>query len=164
MNMRWGTRPKHPDKLDPCLAGESKRGDCVTDHVNPAKRSEIMAAVHSRDTAPEIAVRRMVHALGYRYRLHVGTLPGKPDLVFPSRHKIIFVHGCFWHRHPRCRYTTSPKTRTGFWEEKFRTNVARDRRTRQALKKLGWKVLTVWQCELKKPQKLEVRIDEFLAD
>jgi DNA mismatch endonuclease (patch repair protein) len=136
----------------------------VTDHVNRRKRSLIMASVHSKDTKPELAVRSLVHALGYRYRLHVATLPGKPDLVFPSRRKIIFVHGCFWHRHARCRYATSPKTRSDFWQEKFLTNVARDRRTRRELKKMGWSLLTVWQCELKNPQKLEVRIDEFLAD
>ena len=136
----------------------------MTDHVNRGKRSLIMAAVHSKDTKPELAVRSLVHALGYRYRLHVASLPGKPDLVFPGRRKIIFVHGCFWHRHARCRYATSPKTRPEFWQEKFRTNVARDRRTRQELKKLGWSILTVWQCELKKRLKVEVRIDEFLAD
>ena len=136
----------------------------MTDHVNRGKRSLIMAAVRSKDTKPELAVRSLVHALGYRYRLHVSSLPGKPDLVFPGRRKIIFVHGCFWHRHARCRYATSPKTRSDFWQEKFLTNVVRDRRTRQELKKLGWRILTVWQCELKNPQKLEVRIDEFLAD
>ena len=136
----------------------------MTDHVNRGKRSLIMAAVHSKDTKPELAVRSLVHALGYRFRLHVASLPGKPDLVFPGRRKIIFVHGCFWHRHARCRYATSPKTRPEFWQEKFCTNVARDRRTRRELKKLGWSILTVWQCELKNPQKLEVRIEEFLAD
>lgn len=136
----------------------------MTDHVNRGKRSLIMAAVRSKDTKPELEVRSLVHALGYRYRLHVDSLPGKPDLVFPGRHKIIFVHGCFWHRHARCRYATSPKTRSKFWQEKFCTNVARDRRTRQELKKLGWSILTVWQCELKNRKKLEVRIDEFLAD
>jgi DNA mismatch endonuclease (patch repair protein) len=136
----------------------------VTDHVNRGKRSLIMAAVHSKDTKPELAVRSLVHALGYRFRLHVASLPGKPDLVFPGRRKIIFVHGCFWHRHARCRYATSPKTRPEFWQEKFFTNVARDRRTRRELKKLGWSILTVWQCELKNPQKLEVRIEGFLAD
>lgn len=136
----------------------------MTDHVNRGKRSLIMAAVHSKDTKPELTVRSLVHALGYRFRLHVASLPGKPDLVFPGRRKIIFVHGCFWHRHARCRYATSPKTRSDFWQEKFLTNVARDRRTRRELKKLGWSILTVWQCELKNPQKLEVRIEEFLAD
>jgi DNA mismatch endonuclease (patch repair protein) len=123
-----------------------------------------MAAVHSTNTKPELAVRKIAHALGYRYRLNVADLPGKPDLVFPARRKIILVHGCFWHRHPRCRYATSPKTRAAFWQKKFCANIARDRRTRQLLRKLGWSILTIWQCELKNPQKLEVRIDEFLAD
>lgn len=136
----------------------------MADHVDRCKRSLIMAAVPSKNTKPELAVRKIAHALGYRYRLHVASLPGKPDLVFPGRRKIILVNGCFWHRHPRCRYATSPKTRPAFWQQKFCTNVARDRRTRQQLKKLGWSILTIWQCELKNPQKLEVRIDEFLAD
>lgn len=136
----------------------------VGDRVNREQRSRIMAAVHSRDTKPELAVRKIVHGLGYRYRLYDTRLPGRPDLVFPSRWKVIFVNGCFWHRHPRCKYTTTPKSRAAFWELKFRTNVARDRRTRRELKKLGWKVMTVWQCELKKPERLTERLDDFLAD
>jgi DNA mismatch endonuclease (patch repair protein) len=136
----------------------------VADHVNPAKRSLIMASVRSRDTKPELAVRKMVHALGYRYRLHSKTLPGKPDLVFPSRRKIVLVHGCFWHRHRRCKYTTTPKTRVDYWEDKFSTNIARDKRTLQNLKKMGWAVATVWQCELKNPERLARRLDDFLSD
>jgi DNA mismatch endonuclease (patch repair protein) len=136
----------------------------VPDHVDQAKRSLIMAAVHSTDTAPEMAVRKIVHALGYRYRLHVPTLPGRPDLVFPARRKIIFVHGCFWHRHNGCRYASSPKTNCEFWERKFDANVARDRRSRRELKKMNWSVLTVWQCELKKPEKLTERLNDFLSN
>ncbi|MHB1858070.1 MAG: very short patch repair endonuclease [Acidobacteriaceae bacterium] len=136
----------------------------VTDHVDRAKRSLIMAAVHSKDTKPEMAVRKIVHALGYRYRLYDISLPGRPDLVFLSRRKVIFVHGCFWHRHPKCKYATRPKSRVDFWELKFSANVARDRRTRRELKKLGWTILTVWQCELKKPEKLTERLNEFLAN
>jgi DNA mismatch endonuclease (patch repair protein) len=135
----------------------------VTDHVDPAKRSLIMSAVHSKNTKPEMAIRKAVHSLGYRYRLHYADLPGKPDLVFPSRGKVIFVHGCFWHRHSKCRYATIPKTRTEFWQDKFCNNVTRDRRTRRKLKQLGWEVLTVWQCELKKPEKLLERLNDFLA-
>jgi DNA mismatch endonuclease, patch repair protein len=135
----------------------------VTDHVDREKRSLIMAAVHSQDTKPELAVRKIVHRLGYRYRLHDPKLPGRPDLVFALRRKAIFVHGCFWHRHTGCRYTTTPKTRTVFWEAKFSSNVSRDRRTRHELKKMGWEVLTVWQCELKNQRKLTERLDEFLA-
>jgi DNA mismatch endonuclease (patch repair protein) len=132
------------------------------DHVAPEKRSLIMAAVRSKNTKPEMAVRRLVHGLGYRYRLHAKELPGHPDLAFPSRKKIVFVHGCFWHRHPRCRYATSPKTRVAFWNEKFEKNVARDRRDRRALKKAGWAVMIVWQCELKNLERLARRIDDFL--
>jgi DNA mismatch endonuclease (patch repair protein) len=135
----------------------------VTDLVDPAKRSLIMSAVHSKNTKPEMTVRRAVHALGYRYRLHDADLPGNPDLVFRSRGKVIFVHGCFWHRHSKCRYATIPKTHTDFWQDKFCNNVTRDRRTRHELKRLGWEVLTVWQCELKKPEKLVERLDDFLA-
>ncbi len=136
----------------------------MADHVNRAKRSLIMAAVHSRDTMPEIAVRKIVHSLGYRYRLHDSRLPGRPDLVFPSRRKVVFVHGCFWHRHAQCKYASSPKTRVAYWQAKFFANVARDRRTRRELKNLGWTQMTVWQCELKKPEKLTERLDDFLAD
>lgn len=123
-----------------------------------------MASVRSRDTKPEMEVRKIVHLLGYRYRLYDATLPGHPDLVFPSRRKVIFVHGCFWHRHPNCKYATTPKSEVDYWERKFRDNVARDRRNRRDLKKLGWAVLTVWQCELKKFEKMTERLDDFLAD
>jgi DNA mismatch endonuclease (patch repair protein) len=123
-----------------------------------------MAAVHSKNTKPELAVRKIVHSLGYRYRLHVQTLPGKPDLVFPARRKILFVHGCYWHRHRGCRYATSPKTNVRFWQDKFSANIQRDRRNVGALKKLGWAVMTIWQCQLKNPGKLGGRIDEFLSN
>jgi DNA mismatch endonuclease (patch repair protein) len=136
----------------------------VADHVNPETRSRIMAAVHSKNTKPELAVRKIVHSLGYRYRLHVQTLPGKPDLVFPARRKILFVHGCYWHRHRGCRYATSPKTNVRFWQDKFSANIQRDRRNVGALKKLGWAVMTIWQCQLKNPGKLGGRIDEFLSN
>lgn len=122
-----------------------------------------MRAVHSKDTKPELAVRKIAHDMGYRYRLHVESLPGKPDLVFPRTHKVIFVHGCFWHRHRGCRYATCPKTRTEFWQDKFDANVLRDRRTVKTLKKLGWAAMTIWQCQLKDPIRLAGRIDEFLS-
>lgn len=121
-----------------------------------------MAAVRSVHTKPELAVRKLLHRMGYRYRLHGAALPGKPDLVFPSRRKVVFVHGCFWHRHPRCRYATSPKTRIEFWQNKFASNVARDRRVKRKLRAAGWAVMTVWQCELKEPDKLVAKIDDFL--
>jgi len=136
----------------------------VADHVKAEKRSEIMRAVRSKDTSPELAVRKMVHAMGFRFRLHRADLPGKPDLVFPSRRKVIFVHGCFWHRHTRCRYTTTPKTRVAFWEAKFASNVQRDKRTIRKLRSLGWAVMTVWQCELKDRERLGGQLHEFLKD
>jgi DNA mismatch endonuclease (patch repair protein) len=136
----------------------------VADHVDPAKRSLIMAAVHSKNTKPEIVVRNIVYRLGYRYRLHSGKLPGHPDLVFAGRRKVVFVHGCFWHRHSGCRYASSPKTRVEFWQSKFLANVARDERTRLELERSGWKVLTVWQCELKQLESLVERLDEFLSE
>ena len=136
----------------------------MVDHVDQAKRSLIMAAVHSKDTGPEKVVRGIVHRLGYRYQLHVKTLPGRPDLVVPARRKVIFVHGCFWHRHRKCRYATSPKSRRKFWKAKFAANVARDCRNERQLKRMGWALLTVWQCELKKKERLTRRLDEFLSN
>jgi DNA mismatch endonuclease, patch repair protein len=136
----------------------------VADHVDAAKRSLIMAAVHSKDTEPEMLVRKIVHRLGYRYRLHRKDLPGKPDIVFPGRRKVIFVHGCFWHRHSNCKYASSPKSRIEYWQAKFDANVARDERNRQELDKAGWKILTLWQCELKNPDELAVQLNEFLSE
>lgn len=122
----------------------------MTDVLTPAQRSRCMAAIRGRDTKPEMVVRRLVHSLGYRYRLHVRRLPGTPDLVFPGRRKVIFVHGCFWHRHD-CPYGRPvPKTRAKFWRDKLAGNVARDVRHRQGLQDLGWDVLTVWECNVRK--------------
>ena len=131
------------------------------DHVGAVKRSAIMSAVKSSGSKPEMALRRLLHGAGYRYALHRADLPGTPDLVFAPRCKIIFVHGCFWHRHG-CRYATTPKTRTRFWKEKFAANVARDRRVRRALLAMGWQCLVVWQCQLKNIDKVRRRAEEFL--
>jgi DNA mismatch endonuclease (patch repair protein) len=135
----------------------------VADHVDPATRSRIMAAVHSENTTPELAIRKLVFAMGYRYRLHVAGLPGRPDLVFPGRRKILFVNGCYWHRHRNCRYATTPKTNVEFWLLKFEANLRRDRANLKALRSLGWQVLTIWQCQLKNPDKLGKKIDAFLS-
>jgi DNA mismatch endonuclease (patch repair protein) len=134
----------------------------VVDNVPVKKRSAIMAAVRAKNTGPELALRRIVHGMGYRYRLHAKELPGRPDLVFQPLKKVIFVHGCFWHRHDACRYATTPKSRTVFWQAKFATNVARDRRNVRDLKKTGWCVLTIWQCQLKSPNRIAKRAHEFL--
>jgi DNA mismatch endonuclease (patch repair protein) len=109
-------------------------------------------------------VRSMLHRAGFRFRLHREDLPGTPDLVFSGRGKIIFVHGCYWHRHPRCRYATTPTTRKAFWKDKFKQNVARDRRVIRHLKNEGWDVHIVWECELKDPDKVLRTLTRFLED
>lgn len=120
----------------------------MTDVVDAATRSRMMAGIKGKNTTPELFLRRALHAQGFRYRLGGCSLPGKPDLVFPGRRVVIFVHGCFWHRHD-CKYFKWPGTNTQFWREKLEGNVVRDSRVEQELKKLGWNVLTVWECELK---------------
>lgn len=127
-------------------------------------RHRIMSAVRGRDTKPEMVVRRLLHSMGYRYRLHRKDLPGSPDLVFGKRKKAIFVHGCFWHRHPGCPKTTTPKTRIEFWAKKFNQNVARDRRDEERLAQMGWRTLTVWECETRAIQDLAEKLRAFLAD
>jgi DNA mismatch endonuclease (patch repair protein) len=121
-----------------------------------------MSRVKGRDTAPELIVRRMLHALGYRYRLHVKKLPGRPDIVFGPKKKIVFVHGCFWHGH-NCRKGKLPKSNARFWLEKIETNKARDRRHIRTLRSLGWKVLVIWQCQMKDPLVIRKRIVDFLG-
>jgi DNA mismatch endonuclease, patch repair protein len=123
-----------------------------------------MARVRNRDTTPELLVRQVVHGLGYRYRLHGKGLPGKPDLVFASRRKVIFVHGCFWHRHPdpNCKLARLPKSRHDFWLPKLEGNRARDERTIQALTHQGWQVLEMWECQCKRGEHLENTIRGFL--
>jgi|SRR5665213_107822 len=134
------------------------------DRLTPQERSSNMASIPSRNTNPEMIVRKTVHSLGYRYRLHQKSLPGTPDLTFLRKRKVIFVHGCFWHRHKGCAKASTPTTRADFWQEKFDSNVARDRRVTKALKREGWKILVVWQCELKNSEALARRIDAFLKD
>jgi DNA mismatch endonuclease (patch repair protein) len=133
------------------------------DHVSPEIRSRIMSAVHTRNTTPEMSVRRIVHKMGYRFRLHVSSLPGKPDLVFAGKRKLIFVHGCFWHGH-NCKYGQLPKTKTEYWAAKIAKNKSRDRIQCQRLRKLGWDVLVVWQCSLKNQPVIQKRIERFLSD
>lgn len=132
------------------------------DTLTPAQRSRLMSHVRSTDTSVELRVRRLVHEMGFRYRLHQANLPGKPDLVFASRRAVIFVHGCFWHRHQNCRYATTPKTRVAFWKAKFKRNVERDAETLNALNKLGWRALVIWQCELSDCPILKMKIRKFL--
>lgn len=118
------------------------------DVFDPQKRSEIMARVRSKDTKPELVVRKQFHAAGLRYRLHHRGLPGRPDLAFPSRRIAVFVHGCFWHQHPHCPAAAPPKTRADFWREKLAANVRRDERVQEELRAVGWRPVVVWECEL----------------
>lgn len=118
------------------------------DTLTEAQRSERMSRIRSKNTAPELAVRQALFALGYRYQLHRKDLPGKPDLVFPSRKKIVFVHGCFWHAHGGCKVANLPKSRTEFWQAKFQRNIERDKVNEKALRRMGWSTLTVWECEI----------------
>ena len=111
------------------------------------KRSAMMARIGPRDTQPELAVRRSLHKFGYRFRLHGRDLPGRPDIILPRHKTVVFVHGCFWHRHAGCKFAYSPKSRIEFWAKKFEGNVARDERVRRELEGNGWRVLTIWECE-----------------
>jgi DNA mismatch endonuclease (patch repair protein) len=126
-------------------------------------RSEQMSLVRSRDTKPELRVRTYLHAQGLRYRLHDKKLPGNPDLVFPSQRLVVFVHGCFWHRHPGCAAARLPKTRLEFWRTKLEGNVCRDERQQQELSRLGWKVRVIWECETNSQQQLEQLAREIRA-
>lgn len=134
------------------------------DALSPAERSERMSRVRGKNTGPELTVRRLIHALGYRFRLHRRDLPGTPDLVFAGRRKVIFVHGCFWHRHPDpdCKLARMPKSRQEFWRPKLEGNRARDLRHEAALTEAGWGVMTIWECELRDAASLENRIRTFL--
>ena len=119
----------------------------MTDSVDKATRSRMMSGIRSRNTKPELIVRSFLHRSGLRFRLHA-KLPGKPDLVLPKYRTAIFVHGCFWHRHPGCRYATTPDNNAEFWKDKFESNVRRDTRANRKLEDLGWRVLVIWSCQL----------------
>jgi DNA mismatch endonuclease (patch repair protein) len=135
------------------------------DNLSPDERSEIMARVRSENSRPEIVVRKLIFGLGYRYRLHAKELPGRPDIVFRSRRKAIFVHGCFWHRHETCSLARMPKSRLGFWLPKLEGNKKRDQLNTEALLRRGWGVLTVWECQLanvERVKELEKLLRRFL--
>ncbi|MEP7336821.1 MAG: very short patch repair endonuclease [Acidobacteriota bacterium] len=134
------------------------------DTFSKEKRSEIMRAVKSEDSQAELIVRRMLHRAGFRYRLHVAALPGKPDVVFPSRRKVIFIHGCFWHLHKNCPAARHPSSNVEYWEAKLKRNVERDRKNRKKLKALGWTTLVVWECKLKNPDAVFSALIRFLSD
>jgi DNA mismatch endonuclease (patch repair protein) len=133
------------------------------DTVSPERRSAMMSRIRDRDTKPEMAVRREAHRLGFRFRLHRRDLPGTPDLVFPRHHKVMFVHGCYWHRHPGCRFAYEPKSNVEFWRVKFAGNVDRDMRVIKELSNMGWDVLTIWECETANIEILARKLIRYLG-
>jgi DNA mismatch endonuclease (patch repair protein) len=133
------------------------------DPLSPSERSERMSKIRPIDTKPEMLVRRIIHGMGFRYRLHVRTLPGHPDLVFRSRKKVIFVHGCFWHQHG-CNQYRMPKTKQQFWETKLASNAERDRVSLTRLTQDGWSVLVVWECQMRNTDALKSALAEFLGE
>ena len=138
---------------------EGLMGDCL----DQEQRSENMRRIRSANTKPEVFVRKTLTKMGYRYRLHRKTLPGKPDIVFPGRKKVIFVHGCFWHWHEVCREGRVPNSKKEYWEPKLRGNTERDQRNRSSLVELGWQVLVVWECQIADETSLESVLQKFLT-
>jgi len=134
----------------------------MPDVFSSKKRSWIMSRVKGRDTKPEMTVRSLVHGMGYRFRLHRGDLPGDPDIVLPRHHKVIFVHGCFWHGHRGCPRSKRPSTNRAFWDVKLDRNTERDKRFQRALRGKGWKVLVVWECETRNLDRTQAKLSRFL--
>lgn len=135
----------------------------ANDPMPTKERSLLMARVRQRDTKPEMLVRRAIHGIGYRFRLQRRDLPGSPDIVLPKHKLAIFVHGCFWHRHPGCRLASTPKTRVNFWASKFVANIARDERAIEELQRLGWRVAVIWECETRSPC-LKEALEQLILD
>ena len=145
------------------MVAKKKYGPYSGDTLSTAERSERMSRVRSKDTRPELFVRRLLFSTGYRYRLHLRSVPGTPDIVFPSRKKAIFVHGCFWHRHWECRNTRLPKSKLEFWKPKLEGNKARDTQKQRELLKAGWQFLIIWECEIR-DDALRNRLRSFLEE
>lgn len=133
----------------------------MADIISKEKRSWNMSRIKGKDTKPEVVVRSMLHRMGYRFRLHRKGLPGKPDIVLPKYKTVIFVNGCFWHRHKGCKYSYNPKSRKLFWQKKFKDTVERDKLQKKNLKALGWSMLVIWECETKKVERLIQKIQDF---
>ncbi len=134
----------------------------MTDRISKEHRSWNMSRIKSKDTAPEILVRSFLHRNGFRFRLHAKSLPGSPDIVLSKHRTAIFVHGCYWHRHPGCKFSYSPKSRIEFWETKFQQNIERDKKNEQFLVESGWKVITVWECETKTEDQIACALKPLL--
>jgi len=137
----------------------------LTDKISPERRSANMRAIRSKGMKPESIIRRLAHALGYRFRLHRKDLPGKPDIVFPGRRAVVFIHGCFWHQHPdpSCKDSRLPKSNIDYWGPKLQRNKARDAENEAALLTLGWRVLIIWECQIKEEAALKECLSQFLG-
>lgn len=133
----------------------------MTDRITKDRRSWNMSRIRSKNTKPELLVRSLLHRMGYRFRLHRKDLPGKPDIVLPKYKTVIFVNGCFWHRHKGCKRCTTPSSNEKYWQTKFERNVKKDRINQSELKKLGWKILIIWECEIADSARLKRTIDQF---
>jgi DNA mismatch endonuclease (patch repair protein) len=142
---------------------ERLRAGLPLDRISKARRSWNMSRIRGADTAPEILVRSILHRLGYRFRIHSRTLPGRPDIVLAKYRTVVFVHGCFWHRHPNCKFAYTPKSRKKFWQSKFEKNIARDATVQQLLRQAGWRVLTIWECWISNEDNLAKRLRRFLS-
>lgn len=135
----------------------------MADTLSIAERSRLMAKIRSKNTGPERTVRSLLHRAGYRFRIHVRSLPGTPDVVLPRHRLVVFVHGCFWHRHKGCKVATTPKSHRKFWSDKFARNVANDRKHVRQLRRLGWHVVTIWACQLRNPERVMAKIKKSIA-
>jgi DNA mismatch endonuclease (patch repair protein) len=133
------------------------------DRLSSERRSWLMSQIRSKDTTPERMARSLLHKMGFRFRLHAPDLPGTPDIVFRTRKKVIFIHGCFWHGH-HCKRSKMPKSRIPFWDAKIQSNRARDLRNRRHLRLLGWQTLVLWECQVKRPGRVDARLQEFLKE
>ena len=136
----------------------------MSDTLSPEERSERMAKIRDKNSNPEMKLRRLIHSMGFRYRLHVKKLPGTPDLVFPSRRAVIFMHGCFWHRHEGCKLARLPKSKLNFWKPKLEANKERDMLQQQQLRDLGWRLLVVWECEMVYTERVSTMVRNFLSE
>ncbi len=132
-------------------------------HKVSEQRSRNMSAIKSKNTKPEIKVRKVLHSMGYRFRLHSKDLPGSPDIVLPKYKTVIFVHGCFWHRHENCKYASNPKTRQEFWNKKFKENIKRDSEIQEKIKNLDWRSVVIWECETKNMENLRDKIIDVFS-
>jgi len=135
----------------------------MVDRLSPERRSWNMSRIRGRDTRPEKLVRSLLHRIGYRFRIGNRKLPGNPDIVLAKHRAVILVHGCFWHRHPGCKFAYTPKSRIDFWQQKFRGNVSRDCRTQALLREAGWRVIVIWECEIADPARLRERLQHEIG-